>query len=66
MNDINNFKGKAEAGDLGTGDSVQLKKVEKLLEEYVSKDLSRIYRLAILSCKEMERSHIHTYDKKNS
>ena len=40
MNDINNFKGKADAGDLGTGHSAQIKKLEQLVEEYLSKNLS--------------------------
>jgi hypothetical protein len=37
MNDINNFRTKQEAGDLGTGDSVQVKKLEKIIDDYLHK-----------------------------
>jgi len=46
MNDINNFKTKQASGDLGTGNSVQIKKLEGLLEEYVNKRVAVTYRIS--------------------
>jgi hypothetical protein len=45
MNDINNFRTKQDDGDLGTGDSVQVKKLEKLLDDYLNKSISSNYRV---------------------
>lgn len=45
MNDINNFKTKQEAGDIGSGDSAQIKKLEKLLDDYINKSISESYRV---------------------
>lgn len=45
MNDINNFKTKQESGDLGTGDSVQIKKLEKLLDDYLNKPVQASYQI---------------------
>jgi len=45
MNDINNFKTKQETGDIGTGDSVQSKKLEKLIDDYLNKAVAESYKI---------------------
>jgi len=45
MNDINNFKTRQEAGDIGTGDSVQTKKIEKLIDDYLYRQLPESYKV---------------------
>jgi hypothetical protein len=43
MNDINNFKMKQQAGDLGTGDAICVKKLEMILDEYFHTPISSSY-----------------------
>jgi hypothetical protein len=45
MNDINNFKTKQEAGDIGSGDNVQTKKIEKLIDDYLYRQLPESYKV---------------------
>jgi hypothetical protein len=45
MNDINNFKTKQEAGDIGSGDDVQTKKLEKLIDDYLCRAIPESYRV---------------------
>lgn len=43
MNDINNFKTRQDEGDIGTGDSVQSKKLEKLIDDYLCRAVPESY-----------------------
>jgi len=45
MNDINNFKTKQEAGDLGSGDDVKTKKLEKIIDDYLNRAVSGSYKI---------------------
>ena len=45
MNDINNFRTKQEAGDIGTGDNIQTKKLEKLIDDYLYRQLPESYKV---------------------
>jgi hypothetical protein len=45
MNDINNFKTRQESGDIGLGDSVQSKKLEKLIDDYLCKAVPESYKV---------------------
>src|SRR4029078_412961 len=45
MNDINNFKTKQDAGDLGSGDAVRVKKLDNLLTDFTNKPVPETYRV---------------------
>jgi len=45
VNDINNFKTKQESGDIGTGDTVQIKKLEKLIDDYLCRTVPESYKI---------------------
>jgi hypothetical protein len=45
MNDINNFKTKQESGDVGIGDAVQTKKLEKLIDDYLCRAVLESYKV---------------------
>jgi len=45
MNDINNFKTKQESGDIGSGDDIQTKKIEKVIDDYIHRAVSESYRI---------------------